>query len=240
MERRSSAHFTLYSELLADQNATLLDSLEEAHSHATKLLGDTIPAGEPVPVLVTASRRRFAPVLSPTTKGFRGVLIDGSPVIILVVNDSVRPYTRHEVMHDVAFKLWGVADQRVTWLSEAMATFADGNCQGVPNIVVARDLLQANPQLTIEELANNFWSIGVLNRHGAYVLGASFVEFVWQRGGRDSVRRLWSTGEWPQARDLGGSPLSQELSSAWRDYVKGVAGNRVGLDPQLLLRNGCG
>ena len=235
-----SERFTLYSELPTAQTSSLLDSLDEALAHATELLGARISPSEPVPVIITASRTRFTPLLSPSTKGFRGLLADGSSFIILVVNDSVRPYTRHEVMHDVSFKLWGAAYEGGSWMSEAIATFADGKCQAVPNIVVARDLLMEKPQLTIEELARQFWALTATDRHGTYVLGASVIEFLWQTGGREVIRRVWQKGEWPRASSLGGAPFESDLSARWRSYVASAAGDRPGLDPERLRRNGCG
>jgi hypothetical protein len=240
LEQLGSDRFMLYSELPRSQTSTILDSLQEAFAHSTALLGAELPEATPVPVIVTTSRTRFAPLLSPSTKGFRGVLADGSSIIVLVVNDSVRPYTRHEVMHDVSFKLWGAAHEGGGWMSEALATYADGRCQNVPNIVVARDLLKKKPTLTMEELAKRFWDMSTLDRHGTYVLGASVIEFLWQSGGRETVRRVWQKGEWPSASAPGGSPFAADLNSRWRSYVARTAGTRVGLDPDRLRRNGCG
>ena len=240
LEQLRSDRFTLYSELPSLQTKRVLDSLNEAHAHATQLLSATISQSQPVAVIVTASRTRFSPLLSPSTKGYRGRLADGSSFIILVVNDSVRPYTRHEVMHDVSFKSWGAAYEGGSWMSEALATFADGKCQGVPNIVVARDLLMQKPLLTIDELAKRFWDMTDIDRHGTYVLGASVIEFLWQTGGRESVRRLWQKGEWPRAASLSGSPFASNLSGRWRSYVASTAGDRPGLDAGRLRRNGCG
>lgn len=240
LEQLGSERFALYSELPRSQTATVLDSLEEAFAHSTALLGATPQQTTPVPVIVTTSPTRFAPLLSLSTKGFRGILEDGSSFIILVVNDSVRPYTRHEVMHDVSFKLWGATHEGGSWMSEALATYADGQCQNVANIVVARDLLKRNPTLTMEELAERFWAMSALDKHATYVLGASVIGFLWQAGGRETVRRVWQNGEWPSASALGGSPPASDLNSRWRAYVARTAGSRAGLDPDRLTRNGCG
>lgn len=240
LDQLKSDRFALYSELPRSQTSILLDSLEEALVHATGLLGALPPQSGPVPVIVTTSRTRFTPLLSPSTKGFRGVLADGGSFIILVLNDSVRPYTRHEVMHDVSFKLWGVAHEGGSWMSEALATFADGKCQGVPNIVVAHDLLMERPQLTLYELTTRFWALAAADRHETYVLGSSVIEFLWQSGGREVVRRLWQTGEWPRMAAVSGSPFASDLSGRWRSYVASAAGSRRGLDSGQLRRNGCG
>ena len=240
LEQRASEHFRLHSELRGPRNAELLDSLEEALTHATELLGVKGAAQTPVPVIITTSRTRFSPLISPSTKGVRGVLANGVSFIVLVVNDSVRPYTRHEVMHDVSFRHWGLTYDGGSWLSESLATFADGRCQGVPNITVARDLLNQNPQLTLADLTRDFWNMNGVHRHASYVLGASVIEFLWQRGGRDAVRRLWQTGDWPSASAASGPPFATDQSSAWRSFVTQRAGNQVGLDMERLRRNGCG
>jgi hypothetical protein len=72
------------------------------------------------------------------------------------------------------------------------------------------------------------------------VLGASLIEFLWQSGGRDAVRRLWQHGEWPRDVTRGVSPRPSGLTSRWRSYVLRTAGTRSGLDAERLRRNGCG
>lgn len=240
LQQMVAEQFQLFSELPRPQTSALLDSLKVAFVHSTNLLEAPVKRSTPVPVIITASPTRFAPLLSPSSKGFRGLLADGSSVIILVVNDSVRPYTRHEVMHDVAFKSWGLTYVGAEWMSEALATYADGRCQGVPNIVVARDLLEKNPDLTIEQLVDQFWAMSALGRHGTYVLGASVIEFLWQGFGREAVRRLWQHGEWPRDGNRGGALPPSSLTSRWRSYVSRTAGTRAGLDAERLRRHGCG
>ena len=240
LESRSSAHFILYSEFRGERNAELLDSLEGARSHAMKLLGATEARPIRAPVIVTASRTRLSPLLRTSAKGLRGTLADGSPFILLRVTDDVRPYTRHEVMHDVAFTVWGPTHSGGSWLSEGLATFADGACQGVPNVVVARDVLNERPDLTLMDLSKDFWTMTADHRHAMYVLAASVVEFLWRRDGRDVVRRLWQTGAWPSPDGDSVASPTADLSSEWRAYVRRAAGAREGLTKEQLGRDGCG
>jgi hypothetical protein len=232
-QRARSPHFLLFAERgerpRYDPRA-LLDSLEAAYAHASRLLGVALGAHQPVPVLVTRSRTRFSKFLAPFGKGVANV--GGAPegdFILLVHNDSVRAYVCHEVMHLVAHRAWGPAAAH--WVTEGVAVWADGRCQGTSVLAVARDLLREEPGLTAADLAARFTHrLGpdAASRAREYTLAGSLVAFVAERGGRAGVQAVWRRGI-PTGRAL--EPWGADsLAAPWRR----------GIPPKALARFGCG
>jgi hypothetical protein len=236
-----SKHFVLHLEAPASSDAApaMLDSLEIAWRHAIELLQTTIPDAPQAQVFVTASRTRFARLVAPEVRGLTTKLRDGTPVIIFVRNDSVHAYIRHEAMHLVSFRAWGMpAPASGAWLSEGLGTFADGQCQGRPMVAVARDLLAARPGMTITDVTTHFLDIHSKERSASYMLAGSVVEYLWNSRGRDGVHRLWrgvdSLNESGMLRGLGG-----DLTAQWRQDVSRRAGSTPGVPAALFARRGC-
>ena len=238
--RRESPHFRIFAErpTREEELARVADSLESAWRHARSLLEYGVEDDPRATVLVTRSRTRFAGVLPEQGKGLSTALRPGGDVILLVRNDSVRAYTRHEVMHLVAFRAWG-SQRAEWWLTEGLATFADGTCQHTTISAVARDLLRAQPSLTATELQRRFVELWRADRAAAYVLAGTLVDYLWSTRGREGVRRLWQGADSLDERSMlpgaGG-----ELTRGWRAHVERSAGNAPGVDQASFRRAGCG
>ncbi|HEV7992865.1 MAG TPA: hypothetical protein VGP25_13625 [Gemmatimonadaceae bacterium] len=236
-----SRHFIVHLERpsSAASAAQMLDSLEAAWDGAVSLLRES-PAGEThAHVFVTRSRTRFPALLSPESKGLMTRLVGRGEVIILVQNDSVRAYTRHEVMHLVTWRVWGAAVTGNAWLIEGLATFADGRCQGSTIRAVGRDLLSARSSIRAGDLLTNFLSMYRSDRAATYVLAGTFVDYLWASRGRNGVKRLWRGDD--SLIDIGVLPgLGGDLTAGWRAHVARSAGQSAGLDPVAFRRFGCG
>lgn len=245
----SSAHFHLHVEQhpWLEANATgLLDSLELAWTNAVARIGD--PAiEEPIAVFVTTSRTRLGPYAGPRARAVAMASRADGNVIIFAHNDTVRAFTRHEVMHIVAAHRWGRVAPGRSWLVEGLATWADGRCRDASIYAVARDQLALRPLLTARELVTQWDRLRDEKRDVAYALAASLVDFLWETRGREFVRHVWRGIEDPLAR----SPLAElaapgsafgaaDITNAWRDHVKRRAGNQPGVDPAIFARFGCG
>jgi hypothetical protein len=236
---RESRHFHLYREHPAGEGdvTALLDSLEEAWRHAVTLLDAHIADTPRTTVFVTRSRTRFTGAMPPVAKGL-ATHLPGGDVILLVQNDSVRAYTRHEVMHLVARRAWD-GGAVPTWLVEGLPTYADGRCQRSTIIAVARDLLRARPTLTATALQRRFMDMLYTDRYASYVLAGSLVDYLWSSRGREGVRRLRqgrdSLEEASMLPGAGGA-----LTREWRTHVSRVAADASGLDSAAFRRAGCG
>lgn len=236
-----SRHFVVHLErpVRAGTVTRMLDSLEAAWTSAVDLLQANVADEPRVQVFVTASRTRFAPVVDAQARGLTTRLPDGTDVTILVRNDSVRAHTRHEVMHVVSFRAWGVPGASRAWLSEGLATFADGRCQGTTIVAVGRDLLASRPRFTAAELLAGFTPLWRSERGAAYVLAGTFVGYLWAARGRDGVHRLWRGVD--TLTDAGILPgTAGNLTVGWRAYVQERAGGTPGLTPAAFERAACG
>lgn len=236
-----SAHFVVHVEGSRHAIAprAILDSLEAAWVNAVGMLGESPASGPAIEVLVTASRTRFPRLLSPQAKGLTTQMPNGGEVIILVANDTVRAYARHEVMHAVSQRTWRPASLGMVWLVEGFATLADGKCQGTTTIAVARDLLHDRPTLSADDVTTHFVQMWETDRGSAYVLASSFVAFILDTRGRDGVRRLWQgTDSLRQSPLVRGQPL--DLTASWRAFVDRRAGQASGIDVASFRRFACG
>jgi hypothetical protein len=238
--RGESRHFIVYREqpVTAMSLTATIDSLEAAWVAAASLLGQRFAEMPPATVFITASRTRFAPFVHPDWKGLTTRLPSGDDVIVFVQNDSVRLYTRHEVMHFVSLRTWGWPGPR-PWLIEGLATFADGKCQSSTILAVGRDLLKARPVFGIQDVVENFMEMAKTERATAYVLAGSLVDYLWSSRGRDAFHRLWTGRD--SLTDVGLLPgMSGEATAAWRAHVVRKAGTTSGLTPSAFARTGCG
>jgi len=238
--RAESPHFILFREqpVTGVSVSATIDSLETAWTAAVTLLGQSVAQAPRAHVFITASRTRFAAFVPPWAKGLTTRLRTGEDVILLVHNDSVRAYTRHEVMHLVASRAWGPARAGV-WLVEGLATFADGRCQSSTVVAVGRDLLAARPELRTQDVTEKFLDLMRTERGTAYVLAGSLVDYLWTARGRDGVRRLW-IGRDTLSDNAILPGVAGELTSAWRAHVARKAGTTPGLSKATFLRAACG
>ena len=238
--RGESRHFIVYREQpvsLTSLSATI-DSLEAAWDAAVRLIGQSVAETAHAYVFVTASRTRFAGFVPPEARGLTTRLRSGDDVVFLVQNDSVRAYVRHEVMHLVSMRAWG-APRGGAWLLEGLATFADGKCQSATVLAVARNLLEARPQLRAQDVVEQFLEMARMERGATYVLAGSLVDYLWSSRGREGVHRLWAGRD--SLSDVGVLPgLGGELTAAWRTHVTRKAGSSAGLSPSALMRRACG
>src|SRR5262249_26718080 len=118
-----SDHFIIHLEQPTDVASlrAMGGSLEVAWIAATKLLRQVVSDTPRTNVFVTRSRTRFAGFLVPIGKGLTTRLQTGEHIILLIQNDSVRAYARHEVMHLVSMRAWGLPAKAGPWIVEGLA-----------------------------------------------------------------------------------------------------------------------
>jgi hypothetical protein len=233
----SSLHFLVYAERGERPRydiRALIDSLETAWRDGLAILQSPAPDIPRITVLVTRSRHRFGPTMSPTNKGIAIAAQSDGETILLVHNDSVRLYARHEVMHTLSRHAWGASQQ--WWAMEGIAVVADGRCLGSSSMAVARDVLRSKPELTSGAFAKSFNVLVREDLASAYVLAGSLVSFLRARGGVPLVRQAWTLGV-----DLLDLPATSDLTRTdWRTYVESATVGQPGTRPDSLARFGCG
>ena len=233
----SSHHFLVYAESGERPRydiRALIDSLERAWRDGLAILESPVPDLPKITVLVTRSRHRFGPTMSPTNKGMAIAAESDGETILLVQNDSVRLYARHEVMHALSRRAWGASQH--WWVMEGIAVVADGRCLGSSSMALARDLLRAKPDLTTGEFAKSFRALVREDLASAYALAGSLVNFLLARGGVPLVRQAWTLGA-----DLVDLPATSDLARTdWRTYVEWATVGQPSIRPDSLARFGCG
>jgi hypothetical protein len=105
----------------------------------------------------------------------------------------------HETMHLLSWRLWGVPGG--AWMSEGLATAANGTCHGWTIAETASALYAARRLPTITALRRSFRTAGtqgVVNYLGA----ASLIFYIDSTYGRDKLKRLWQNGGLGKAREI--------------------------------------
>ena len=120
---------------------------------------------------------------------------------VVVFNEDWRAFELHELTHTVTLGTW--ADPAGPAVVEGLATYVDGVCGGYENGRIARTFLDRGLLLPLEVLAEEFRQQNDLI---AYLQAGTIVEFAVDRGGPETIRRLWNQG-------LGASPDLLGMSS---------------------------
>jgi hypothetical protein len=138
---------------------------------------------------------------------------------------------RHEIMHALTLARWGT-HRAGSWLSEGVAVWAAGTCQGKSVDAIAAGFLQRGELLPLPELAARF---GEVDEHNAQMTAGSAVGFVVRTRGKVYVEALWK-----YRPALGEHPLGPEgavLEREWRAHLATVRPATV--HPERLRRRGC-
>lgn len=155
--------------------------------------------------------------------------------VFLVTNPTWRSFERHELMHVLAHHLWGPAAEPDAWIVEGLAQFADGRCGGHSIHAVARAITESNGPIPLDELAVRFREFDDLS---AYLQAASMVGWLYESYGRDTVRRIWSSGLDALPATVGMS--AAELTNAWYDWLERSASVVPGEELRTIQTKGCG
>ena len=207
---------------------------ELARSAAEALRSDRMLAHlpqppEPIEVFLVESREQARRLTG--GRGYLGQAIPGELTVFIVMLPGRPPAFRHEIMHALTLKLWGL-QRRGSWLQEGVATWAGGSCHGHSVDAVAAGFLRDGTLPTLDRLAEHFWEIDELN---GYFTAASAVAFVHRQGGAHAVRLLWESVPPASPHPLGTG--GAEMEAAWRRYLATVPPARI--DPERLRQHGC-
>jgi hypothetical protein len=155
----------------------------------------------------------------------------GELTAFFVVLPGRAPAFRHEIMHALSLSLWGT-HRAGSWLSDGVATWAAGTCQGRSVDAVAAGFLARGELLPLPELAARFWEMDELH---AYLSAGSAVGHVARTGGNAAVEALWKHDPAAGEHPLG--PDGVRMEAAWRAHLATIPAATV--DTLLLRRHGC-
>lgn len=123
-------------------------------------------------------------------------------------------YSNHELFHAVAMNLWGVPD---IWINEGMAVYSDNKWHGHDLYQLTKYLVDNNRYVSLDRLVNDFRKIDDLI---SYPLIGSFVKYVDEAFGRETVIQIWK-GKTKNLRKYTGKTL-KELEADWLAIIKTV------------------
>jgi hypothetical protein len=142
-----------------------------------------------------------------------------SNALCLVWADTWRVGATHELFHVVAMNQWGVPDR---WLNEGMAVDCAGPWRGLDPHAVCK-LLQSRGELpTLLELIRRFDRLPGLV---AYPAAGSFVRYVRETHGLETLLRVWQGGQvdLPAATGLN----MDAIEAAWLEIVDQADANGI-------------
>jgi hypothetical protein len=159
-----------------------------------------------------SSRDEMEPITGSRAPGWSET---GSGSAFFVLSDSLRTGLRHETMHLLSWRLWGVPS--AFWMSEGLATASVPTCGGLTPEVVIAMLDRAGMSIPLDTLRTKFTFAGDTG-FVFYLEAAGLVRYVDRIYGRDKVRALWSNGGLANVRETLGVSRAR-LERDWRAAV---------------------
>jgi hypothetical protein len=206
---KRTAHFRLYFEggSEASRNIGLLErNVETDRARVLSLIGQTdykptihaffLASGEQMKHLVgEAVYGRSRPV---------------QHAVFSVVNTN-RLHLTHEICHEIVSNVWGAAEP---WIEEGMAVYAD---EGANAYYDSWELLGSRDLIPLGMLVDPEWKSSMYSADTTYPELGSFIKFLHDRYGVESVRKIWQGGSRSIPQVLG-KPLA-ELERDWHDSL---------------------
>ncbi len=135
-----------------------------------------------------------------------------SNAVCLVGTDGIRHGATHELLHVIAMNLWGVPAR---WINEGAAVDATGPWQGYDVHAVCKQLRADDALPSLRDMTRRFDRLPSLVKYPA---AGSFVRYMRNNYGLDSVRRVWHDGR-RVLPDITGMELDT-LEAAWLEVVE--------------------
>jgi len=203
-------HFQLYfePESLAEHHIdALTQRMEESRTRVLALLGERDYSAR-VTVFAVRSRARMKALIG---KEVNGQAIPNRNLVLFVISDSIDASGAHELCHVIAKTSWGNADD---WINEGLAVYADDTWQQRPLHAAASYLLAQHQLVPLADLLRRFNHFPELV---TYPEAGSFVKFLYEAYGVDTVKQIWSEGAAAIPRIIGKS--IDALEREWHDRI---------------------
>jgi hypothetical protein len=158
--------------------------VEQARAHALRLLGETAgPRG--VSVFIVETRDRMKELTGTPQNAW-----STPQVISFVYGDQVKAVGAHEDCHVLARHFWG--NPHADWLDEGLAVYSDDQWWGHPLHAVAKLLDERRKLIPIAAFLNSGWRKN--SDLVTYPETGSFVKFLYEKYGLNTVKEAWKGG----------------------------------------------
>lgn len=191
-------------------------------------LGGLRALDQPVELFLVDSVREAVRL---TGMELEGQAIPGELTAVMVARPGWWPHFRHEIMHALTTTQWR-GNRVPDWLSEGVAMWATGTCQGHTMDAIAAGYLRDGALPPLREFKWGFDQDEIVH---AYATSASLVEFVVRSRGLGAVRTMWKAEASVTEHPLG--PGGEGMEAEWRRHLAAIPPARV--DTALAHRHGC-
>jgi hypothetical protein len=165
-------------------------NMEKARRRIDSLLG--AQSSLRIPVFLVDSRPRMKELVGFETNGVAGDTIQAA-----IYSDKVKAIGGHESCHVLTRDIWG--PDHGDWINEGLAVYSDDQWWGKPLHALARGMMDRHQLIPLRDL------VGHLRKFDdtiTYPELGSFVKFVYEAHGRDTVKALWQHGAAKNLADL--------------------------------------
>jgi len=128
-------------------------------------------------------------------------------------------YVNHELFHVVATNVWGKPE---VWINEGMAVYSDNIWHGHDLYQLTRYLVDNNRYVSLNRLIKNFRKVDDLI---SYPLLGSFVKYLDETYGRDTVIKIWKSKA-KKIEKITGKSIEQ-LEIDWLAKIKTIEYNWI-------------
>jgi hypothetical protein len=214
---KSSANFNYYFEAGTPAERDfdkISDRMEKSRAGVEKLLGGSVPGK--TESFIVDSRARMKQLVGEEGNGyaFGSINPDTSKLefaTAMVYSDTIKAIGAHETCHALSHLFWG--KPRGSWMDEGLAVYSDDQWNGSPLHVVAKMLLNKGELLPIADLFDDHWPKKYSDLVTYPELG-SFVKFLYEKYGLESMKNLWQHGA-KDSESIFGKDMSA-LETEWR------------------------
>jgi len=128
-------------------------------------------------------------------------------------------YSNHELFHLIAMNEWSYPEN---WINEGMAVYSDNKWHGHDLHELSKFLIDNNRFIAVNRLAKK------LGRHDtmiSYPLLGSFIKFIDETYGRETIRLIWIKGNKRLQKYIGKN--IHDLEKEWLEMLKSVTYNDI-------------
>jgi hypothetical protein len=182
------------------------------HFNSVKSFVDIKSYDKRIHLFIVESREQMKQLVGHETNGsafYKGNTVTG------VASEKINSiYSNHELFHVVAMNLWGVPD---IWVNEGMAVYSDNKWHGYDLFQLTKYLVDNDRYVSLNKLIKNFRKVDDLI---SYPLTGSFVKYVDETYGRETLIRIWKS-KTKYLRRLTGRTI-KELEGDWLAKIRAI------------------
>jgi hypothetical protein len=210
----SSQELTIYyqPDSWADKNIENVRQRVTNHFNSVKSFVDIRSYNQRLHLFIVESRGQMKLLVGHETNG--SAFYKTNTVTGIASEKSNSIYSNHELFHVVAMNLWGVPD---IWINEGMAVYSDNKWHGHDLHQLAKYLADNNRLVSLDRLLKDFRKVDDLI---SYPLTGSFVKYLDETYGRDTVIMIWKSKA-KNLKKLTGKTI-KELETDWLTTIKTI------------------